>query len=63
MITLCETEKYLSEHLKGKFKSSFKSFDEAWNFINNETNREFFCYGFRLGAIIMVDILTKKLTD
>ena len=63
MITLCETEKYLTEHLKGRFKSEFKDFDAAWNYINNETNREFFCYGFRLGAIIMVDILTKKLTD
>ena len=50
MVTLCETEKYLTEHLKGRFKSEFKDFDAAWNYINNETNKEYFIAGFRLGA-------------
>ncbi len=60
MVTLSETEKYLSQHLKGRFKSEFKDFDAAWNYINNETNKEYFCYGFQIGARIMLEILTEK---
>lgn len=55
MVTLCETEKYLSEHLKGRFKSEFKDFDAAWNYINNETNRMYFVEGFKLGAQIIYE--------
>lgn len=63
MVALSETEKYLSEHLKGKFADAFLTFGETWNFINNETNKESFYYGFRLGALIMHDVLTEKITD
>ena len=55
MITLSETEKYLSQHLKGRFKSEFKDFDSAWNYINNETNRMYFVEGFKLGAQIICE--------
>ena len=60
MVTMCETEKYLSEHLKGRFKSEFERFGEAWNFINDETNKAYFIAGFRMGAKIAYEVFCEK---
>ena len=60
---LSDSEKYLLDNLSGDDLTNFKKFSESWNFINNETNREFFTYGFRIGALILMDILNDKTTD
>ena len=56
---MCELEKYLNESLKGKYLKAFKKYSECWNFINAETNKNFFINGFRLGAECMHEIFCK----
>ena len=43
---LCEIEAYL----KGKYLKAFQKFGDAWNAVNDETNKNYFIEGFRLGA-------------
>ena len=54
---MCEAEKYLTEHLKGKFRSSFSQFSDVWSCINNETNKKFFIEGFKLGARCIIEVM------
>lgn len=63
MQVLTDSENYLLQNLQDENLVNFKRFSEAWNFVDSETNREYFCFGFRLGALIMQDILINKLTD
>lgn len=63
MQVLTDSEKYLEENLSDKELMNFRKFSESWNFVNNETNREYFTYGFRVGALIMMDILNGRITD
>ncbi len=63
MQVLSDTEKFLFENLTDENLLNFRKFSEAWSFVDNETNREYFCYGFRLGALIIQDVLMNKITD
>lgn len=63
MQVLTESENYLFDNLRDENLVNFKRFSEAWNFVDSETNKEHFCYGFRLGALIMMDILNGRITD
>lgn len=63
MQILSDSEKYLEENLSDEELMNFRKFSESWNFVNNETNREYFTYGFRIGALIMMDILNGRITD
>ena len=63
MQVLTDSEKYLEENLTDEELLNFRKFSESWNFVNNETNREYFTYGFRVGALIMMDILNGRITD
>lgn len=63
MQILSDSEKYLLENLRDENLVNFKRFSEAWSFVDAETNREYFAYGFRLGALIMQDVLMNKITD
>jgi hypothetical protein len=63
MQILTESEKYLEENLSDEELMNFRKFSESWNFVNNETNKEYFCYGFKIGALIMHEIVTGRITD
>ena len=53
---LTECESYLNENLKGKHLKAFKQFGEAWNEVNDETNKKFFEEGFINGARCILDL-------
>ncbi len=65
LATLCELEAYLNERLKGKYLTAFQRFGEAWNGVNNETNKNYFIEGFRLGALFAYEVFCheSKLTN
>lgn len=63
MQILSDSENYLLQNLRDENLVNFKQFSEAWSFVDAETNREYFAYGFRLGALIMQDVLMNKITD
>lgn len=43
MQILCDAEKHLEESLSDENLLNFRKFSESWNFVNNETNKEYFC--------------------
>ncbi len=57
MQVLCDCEKNLVKNLTGKNAENFRKFSESWNYVNAETNREYFSFGFKIGAKLIMDIL------
>lgn len=63
MQVLTESKNYLFDNFRDENLVNFKRFSAAWSFVDAETNREYFAYGFRLGALIMQNVLMNKITD
>lgn len=57
MQILSDCEKNLIKNLSGKNSDNFRKFSESWSYINAETNREYFSFGFKIGAKFIMDIL------
>ncbi len=63
MQILSDCEKNLIKNLSGKNSDNFRKFSESWSYVNAESNREYFSFGFRIGALIILDIMNGKFTD
>lgn len=50
MQILADCEKNIVKNLTGKNGNNFSKFFESCNYVNAETNREYFSFGFKLGA-------------
>ena len=60
MAHIADHHSSLNETLTDKQKELFEKFDNAWDELNDISEREIFVYAFRLGARIVIEVLYPK---
>ena len=63
MDILAESEKFLLENLGREELATFERFSDAWSFVNNESTRDAFCNGFKLGVKCATDVFATDLGE